>query len=596
MRRALALVGVFAALGAGAALPATAAAHATLEETTPGRGAVVADAPGSVAFRFDEPVSGTAGAVRVFDRGGAEVQQGRASAPGSDASVIAVRLRGGLGDGTYTATYRVVSADGHVISGGSTFSIGTESATSATVGELLDRDRAGPAVATGLDVARGVQYAAIAVGTGALAFLALVWLPALVRVAGGGDAWRLAADAFARRLLTLLLVTASLGALSAAAAIVLQAATAAGSSPPAAIRDGALGDALGTRFGEAWAAGLLCWMVFAAGVALMLRPAAERARLRPATLGAAGLAVPRLPARGLVAAVPALALLLLPALGGHAGSLDPVEVLVPASALHVAAAAVWVGGIACLLVPLRAATGRLEPADRTRLLVETLARFSGLALIAVVALALSGVVQAIGLLDGLDGLLSTAYGRLVLVKAGLLVALAGLGALQRRRVMPGLRAASAGGDPPGDAGVRLRRVLWSETALLTGVFIVTAVLSGTAPAPAAQAGPVTREATVGPARLQATVDPASPGTNVIHLYLLDPRTGAPWNGAEEVGVRVRQPELGIGPLRERALRAGPGHYVVRGAQLGAPGDWQVDVAVRVSDFDEYTAKLEVPVR
>ncbi len=248
------------------------------------------------------------------------------------------------------------------------------------------------------------------------------------------------------------------------------------------------------------------------------------------------------------------------------------------------------------MVPLRAATRRLEPVDRTRLLVETLARFSGLALAAVVALAISGVVQAIGLLDGVGGLVSTTYGRLVLVKAVLLLVLAGLGALQRRRVMPGLRTASAAGDGPGDAGVRLRRVLLTEAALLAGVFLVTALLSGTAPAPAAQGGPVTREATIGPARLQATVDPASAGTNAIHLYLLDPRTGAPWDGAEEVGVRVRQPELGIGPLRERVLRAGPGHYVVRGAQLGAPGDWRFDVAVRVGDFDEYTAKLEVPVR
>lgn len=592
MRRALALV----AAGACLLAPAAASAHATLEAVSPARGVVLDRAPAQVAFRFDEPVSGTAGAVRVFDRSGGEVQDGRPFAPGPGSSAIAVRLRDGLEDGTYTTTYRVVSADGHVVSGGSTFSIGGESATSATVGELLDRDRAGPAVAAGLAVARGLQFAAIAVGTGALAFLALVWLPALVRVAAGGDEWRLAAEAFARRLLVLLLGAALLGALSAAIAIVLQAATAAGSGPLAAVRDGALGDALGTRFGEAWAAGLACWLVFAAGAVLLLRPSAQRARLRPATLGAAGLAAPRLPARGLVAAIPAFALLLLPALGGHAGSLDPRWLLVPASALHVAAAAIWVGGIACLLVPLRAATRRLEPVDRTRLLVETLARFSGLALAAVVALAISGVVQAIGLLDGVGGLVSTTYGRLVLVKAALLLVLAGLGALQRRRVMPGLRTASAAGDAPGDAGVRLRRVLLTEAALLAGVFVVTALLSGTAPAPAAQGGPVTREATVGPARLQATVDPASPGTNAIHLYLLDPRTGAPWDGAEEVGVRVRQPELGIGPLRERVLRAGPGHYVVRGAQLGAPGDWWVDVAVRVSDFDEYTAKLEVPVR
>ena len=441
-----------------------------------------------------------------------------------------------------------------------------------------------------------MQYAAIAVGVGGLAFLLLVWLPALVRAAGAGDSWRPAADAFARRLLALLLVVAALGVLSAVAAVLLESATAAGSGPLAALRDGALGDTLDTRFGRVWAAGACCWIAFAAGAVLLLRPAVARARLRPATLGAAGLAVPRLPARGLVAVLPAVALVALPALGGHAGSLSPVWLLVPANVLHVAAAAVWAGGIACLLLPVRAATARLVPGDRTRLLVETLALFSRLALAAVVALAVSGVVQAAGLVDGVGGLWSTAYGRLVLVKAALLLLLAGLGAVQRRRVMPGLRAADRDRGAPADAGRRLRRVLRAEAALLAGVFIATAALSGTPPAPAAPTGPVSREATVGPARAQMTVDPAAPGANAIHLYLLNPRTGAPWTGAEEVRVRARQPDLGIGPLRERALKAGPGHYVVRGAQFGAAGDWELDVALRVSDFDEYTTTFKVPVR
>lgn len=596
MIRSRALAALLAGLGACLAAPAGAGAHATLERVAPARGVVLAQAPDRVAFRFDEAVSGAAGAVRVFDRSGREVQAGRPFAPGDEAETIAVRLPAGLADGTYTATYRVVSADGHVISGGSTFSVGAASATSATVGELLDRERAGPAVATALDAARGVQYTAIAVGVGGLLFLVLVWLPALARAAGAGSGWMPAADAFARRLLAVLLVAALAGALSAGAALLMQGATMAGSGPLAAAGDGALRDVLATRFGRVWAAGAVCWVVFATGAALLLRPAAAQARLRPATLGAEGLAAPGLPARALIAAVPAVLLVLLPALGGHPGSIAPTAVLVPGNVLHVAAAAVWVGGIACLLLPVRAATAQLAPADRTRLLVETLARFSPLALLAVVAIAISGVVQALVLLGGVGDLLASSYGRLVLVKTGLLLALACLGALQRRRVMPGLRAAAQDGDAPGAAGSLLRRVLRAEAGVLAAVFVVTAVLSGTAPAPAAESGPVMREARVGPARLQATVDPAAPGVNAIHVYLLDPRTGTPWDGAEEVRVRVRQEELGIGPLRERVLRAGPGHYLVRGAQLGAPGDWRMDVAVRVSDFDEYIAKLEVPVR
>ena len=52
----------------------------------------------------------------------------------------------------------------------------------------------------------------------------------------------------------------------------------------------------------------------------------------------------------------------------------------PCDVLHVLAASVWVGGIACLLLALPAATRRLEAGERSRLLLATLARFSPLAL------------------------------------------------------------------------------------------------------------------------------------------------------------------------------------------------------------------------
>ena len=58
------------------------------------------------------------------------------------------------------------------------------------------------------------------------------------------------------------------------------------------------------------------------------------------------------------------------------------------------AASVWVGGIACLLLALPAATRELEGRERSRLLLATLARFSPLALAAVVAIAATGVLQA----------------------------------------------------------------------------------------------------------------------------------------------------------------------------------------------------------
>ena len=58
------------------------------------------------------------------------------------------------------------------------------------------------------------------------------------------------------------------------------------------------------------------------------------------------------------------------------------------------AGSVWVGGIACLLLALPGATRQLEGAERSRLLLATLARFSPLALGSVVVIAVTGVIQA----------------------------------------------------------------------------------------------------------------------------------------------------------------------------------------------------------
>ena len=52
----------------------------------------------------------------------------------------------------------------------------------------------------------------------------------------------------------------------------------------------------------------------------------------------------------------------------------------------------------------------------------------------------------------------------------------------------------------------------------------------------------------------------------------------------------------IGPLPLEPQRAGPGHYTVQGAPLNVAGDWDLDVTMRVSAFDQYTAKTEVPIR
>jgi copper transport protein len=211
-------------------------------------------------------------------------------------------------------------------------------------------------------------------------------------------------------------------------------------------------------------------------------------------------------------------------------------------------------------------------------------------------LSATGTIQGIVWVRTPAHLLDTAYGRAVLIKVTLLTVLVLLGALNRRRAVPRLQAAAARGDTPGRAGLMLRRALRAEVALIAVVLAVTGALSGYPPSIDASSGPVSRTVRVGPASLELTVDPARVGSNQIHLYLLDPKTGAQYDRAKEVTIAAAQPAKQIGPLNETASRAGPGHYIVPSAVLGVPGKWQLAITVRVSKFNEYVAKLQVPVR
>jgi copper transport protein len=258
--------------------------------------------------------------------------------------------------------------------------------------------------------------------------------------------------------------------------------------------------------------------------------------------------------------------------------------------------AVWLGGLAALLIVLPAATrSAATPADRGRLLAGPLARFSALALAMVALIMATGLIQAYVYVRHLGDLFSTGYGRAVLAKFLLLLGVIGLASYNRRSLVPRLRRIAEVGGSPGTPGVLLRRALRAEGALLAVVIGVTAALASYAPPVSAQAGPFSTTTTVGPTTLEMDVDPARVGANQIHIYFFDAKTGAQYARGKELKVEASLPSKEIGPLPLTFQDAGPGHFIVQNALLNAPGDWEIELTLRISKFDELTKKVEVPV-
>ena len=284
--------------------------------------------------------------------------------------------------------------------------------------------------------------------------------------------------------------------------------------------------------------------------------------------------------------LPIGSLLISPPLAGHAGTQSPKALLFPADVVHVTAMSLWLGGLATLAVAVPAAARRLEQPERGRLLGGTLSRFSGVALVAVAALAASGIVQAVVELGSVPALVETGYGRAVLAKVLLLGVLIGFGAANRRRLIPALtRAAAAASEPRADLGVaaaqrprrggadrrRPRRHRGAGR-------LCAAERHGQRRAPPPQgrvSGPDDDRR-----RDPEVHDRPRPGRDEPAQPLPAPGDGRPYTRASKSGPSCSLPDKGDDPADVRLQRVGPGHYVFTAAEFEVAGRWGLKVLTR----------------
>ncbi|HEY7932863.1 MAG TPA: CopD family protein [Solirubrobacteraceae bacterium] len=574
-------------------------AHAQLLGTSPAAGATVQVQPKEVIFKFNQAVGGTLGAVRVYDAQGNEVDDLDLSHPDGDEHWMGVGLKAGLADGTYTGTYRVISADTHIVYGGLVFNIGhAGAAPKFTVAGLIGKNESGKVTEVAFGVVRGLNYLTLALMVGGLVFLFFVWIPGLAAVAGSEQRWSLASGVFASRLGRLFAVAIVLGVIVSLLGVLLQGASAAGVSLWTSLNGSIIENTLDSRFGEVWGLRAIDW----ASLGALLLAARARGRDAIPKLRAGSppdtLALTPRPPRLILAllGIGGAYLAITPALAGHASIESPVALFFPSDSLHVLAGSVWVGGITCLLLALPGATRQLEGGERSRLLLASLGRFSAIALGSVVVIAVTGVLQAYIDVRSVHGLLHTTYGALIIAKVLLLLTLIGLGWINRERVIPMLGRVVGDGHSPGGVGALARRAMRGEFALMLCVFGVTAALTSYAPPIDAASGPFSTNTTIGSAELEMTVEPAKVGLNTIHLYLINAKNGSQFTATKELTATAKLPSKRIGPLPLKANLAGPGHYVLNSAVLSPGGTWEIEIIDRISEFEQFSRVVEVPIR
>jgi copper transport protein len=442
----------------------------------------------------------------------------------------------------------VTSADGHPVAGSFLFAVGSASTLARPT--AVEADRYEGFWKIGGVVARALHYGTLLLAAGLALFLALLPVPA--------DLQPRLRQALARL------------ALVGLAACVIMLGAAGGAlygSPPGAFLTPA-----------PWRVGLASPVATSTQVAalgLCILMVAARTVLRPGR--------PWLLTGACLAAVSF-------ALSGHAATASSRWITMPALTLHALCAAYWVGAFAPLLMALR----RLPRREAHGLL----AAFSTGAVAAVTCLVLAGAALAALQLRTPGALISTDYGRLLLLKLAFVVVLLGLGALNRLILTPALEWRA-------DAVPKLRRSIGADLALAFGVVVLTAGL-GTVPPPRALAEQTAARAhamhesydyavqvAASGRNLVLVATPAAVGDNRVDLYLTDKR-GQPLaaRGAE---TSWALPDAGIEALRVDVAATEPGHFQAR-VNLPLPGEWHVRADLLVDDFTKLRFDASIVVR
>ncbi len=171
------------------------------------------------------------------------------------------------------------------------------------------------------------------------------------------------------------------------------------------------------------------------------------------------------------------------AFAGHAAAADGAEFVlqVCADAVHLLASGVWLGGLVPLAFLLRECN-RNGDASSLAVAREATRRFSNLALASVIVLICTGLYNAWNLVGGFAPLFGTTYGKLLLVKLGLLLPLLAIGAINLLWLKPTIVAS---GDRAGATTGALRslsRNVIIEVLLGLAILLIVGHMGVTPPA------------------------------------------------------------------------------------------------------------------
>lgn len=392
-------------------------AHASLLETHPGKGSVMAEPPSVISLRFNEPVSPIR--MQLIDGNGNVIAL---SAPAATNNMLTVAPQSVPGDGQYIFSYRVLSSDAHPISGSIGFAIGDMPAPEAGIPAATD-----PVLEAVIRIVRTVFLLSVLGVTGLALYPILFLLPA------GLDRPRRRA----------MLISGATALLSVMLGLGLWGVLLAEGTLPDLFSSDAWTLANNSTLARSTA-------LITLGMGIVLWAATNTASRLMNWVAAGGALL------GIIGMISS----------GHAAG-NASLLLTPVFLLHILMAGIWFGALWLLYAMTGGGT-------ETITLAETLRQFSSRATVLVIVLLICAGILGWHQLDAMPSFLfTTDYGRWLLLKLALVIGVLVLAALNRWRHTPALEREGKSGP--------LRKSIRSEIILMGFILAVTTVLASTPP-------------------------------------------------------------------------------------------------------------------
>ncbi|GKU84768.1 copper resistance CopC/CopD family protein [Niallia sp. NCCP-28] len=531
-------------------LQSNASAHAYITNSTPVENESLDKAPKEVKIEFNEKIQSGFTVLNVLNSAGERVDKKDVAIDKQTQKSISVTLKNGLKNDVYTVEWRILSADGHSVSGMIPFSIG-ELPKGVTLPKQQYTVDKSTMIVVGMN--KAFLYTGLCLYMGLCLFY-MVWFRT--------DELASALVSRTKKLIYAALSFLTIGIISF---LMVQTQTNTGMNFLASLRPGYLLETIkSTKEGTVWIIQMLLLLVLWAVHFYMKQNKSYQMKKSWIILG-----------------ISIVGIILAKAFIGHPSSSPYDEPAIIFDFFHLTGASIWLGGIIVIVFLLK--EGIIDKKSKEHHQYwHTLQNYSHWALFSVAILAVSGAINASLLIPDFHSLVSTAYGVVLLVKVGLFFVMIGFGAyhlfsrllLSRKKIYK--------------TSIKAEMFLGILILLTTAVF--TQLQTPTLPIDK----PFYEEAELGyNENISLSISPKKTGVQNefdINLFTNDRK---PMEDVEQLSISLSHE----GQKTDFTLKkTADGKYSGENLKLNQPGKWEATVHVLTKDFDSHEIPFSFQVR